>query len=103
MNEELGESVECGKLVYLVENFFNHAGKPNHETGMYFIAGLSSGSTLLDNSCSHWGVEGNHRLEFRWFRAEQLAAVDLRPSFHRQSRSKSTARMPPNPALHRTS
>ena len=88
MSEELAEPVECGELVYVVENFFSHAGRPNHEVGLYFAARLKPGSALLDRSRSHWGSEGVHRLEFRWFAVEQLTALDLRPSFLRQSLSQ---------------
>jgi len=68
MNEELAESVECDDLVYVVENFFTHAGKPNHEVGLYFVTRLKHESVLLNKARSHWGAEGGHRLEFRWFR-----------------------------------
>jgi ADP-ribose pyrophosphatase YjhB (NUDIX family) len=88
MNEELAEPVECGELVYVVENFFTHAGRPNHEVGLYFATRLKPGSVLLDRSRSHWGVEGVDRLEFRWFSVEQLTGVDLRPSFLLQSLSQ---------------
>jgi 8-oxo-dGTP pyrophosphatase MutT (NUDIX family) len=81
MIEELGEFVECDRLVYAVENFFVHSGKPYHEVGLYFITRFRAESALMDQSPSHWGVEGSRRLEFRWFAVEQLAAIDLRPSF----------------------
>ena len=88
MNEELAESVECDELLYVVENFFTHASKPNHEVGLYFATRLKPGSVLLDRSRSHWGAEGGNRLEFRWFAVEQLTSVDLRPSFLRQALSQ---------------
>src|SRR5689334_21162768 len=40
MIEELDEPVECAELLYVVENFFAHAGKPNHEIGLYFRTAL---------------------------------------------------------------
>ena len=85
MNEELTESVECDELLYVVENFFTHAGKPNHEIGLYFAARLGPRSELFDKSQSHSGTEGNSRLEFRWFAIEQLRELDLRPSFLKES------------------
>ena len=36
MVEELNERVECAELLYVVENFFEHRGRPNHEIGLYF-------------------------------------------------------------------
>ena len=85
MDEELAESVECDELLYVVENFFTHAGKPNHEIGLYFTARLNPRSELFDKSRSYSGAEGNSRLEFRWFAIEQLRGLDLRPSFLRES------------------
>lgn len=85
MAEELSESVECTELLYVVENFFVHEGKPNHEIGLYFRAQLVPASALLDKSRSHVGIEGSKRLEFRWFSTASLGEVDLRPSFLRES------------------
>ena len=85
MAEELSESVECTELLYVVENFFVHEGKPNHEIGLYFRAHLVPASALLDKSRSHAGIEGSKRLEFRWFSTSSLREVDLRPSFLRES------------------
>jgi len=90
MLEELNEDVECAELLYVVENFFEHAAKPNHEIGLYFRAQLSPVSTLLDKSRTHAGVEDGKRLEFRWFLIKQLHDVDLRPSFLGTSLSKPT-------------
>jgi hypothetical protein len=58
---------------------FTHAGKPNHEIGLYFSARFSRESALAGRSISHWGIEGSQRLEFGWFDAVGLADVDLRP------------------------
>jgi ADP-ribose pyrophosphatase YjhB (NUDIX family) len=88
MMEELDERVECGELLYVVENFFEHAGKPNHEIGLYFRVQLDPASRLLDKHCSHAGVEGSKRLEFCWFLADLLHEIDLRPSFLRGSLSR---------------
>jgi len=88
MAEELNESVECGELLFAVENFFVHASKRNHEVGLYYRTWLQATSTLLDKSRSHAGVEGASHLEFRWFAIERLGEVDLQPSFLRESLSR---------------
>jgi ADP-ribose pyrophosphatase YjhB (NUDIX family) len=88
MVEELDEPVECAELLYVVENFFLHAGKPNHEIGLYFRTQLRATSAILNKSRTHHGVEGASRLEFRWFPTERLGEVDLRPSFLRESLSR---------------
>jgi ADP-ribose pyrophosphatase YjhB (NUDIX family) len=35
MLEEVAEHVQCGELVYVVENFFEHQSQSNHEIGLY--------------------------------------------------------------------
>lgn len=79
--EELDETVQCGELLYVVENFFEHQSKENHEIGLYFLAHLKPESALNVSSHSHFGVEGSSRLEFRWFSRSNLSEVNLKPSF----------------------
>ena len=88
MMEEVGEVVRCGELLYVVENFFEHQSKPNHEVGLYFRASLRSESLLRSTSHSHFGIEGSSRLQFRWFPLSELPAVNLHPSFLRSALSK---------------
>ena len=88
MLEELDEPVRCGPLLYLVENFFVLDGKENHEIGLYFIASLREESMLLDKDRDYGGIETHTDLVFRWFPLSELATVDLRPSFLRESLSR---------------
>lgn len=81
MAEELGERVTCGPLLYLVENFFEYAGKAHHEIGLYYRAQLRPGSRVLRNDTEHAGIEGDKALVFAWFPLAALDAVALRPSF----------------------
>uniref|UniRef100_UPI000A7BA890 NUDIX hydrolase n=1 Tax=Chromobacterium subtsugae TaxID=251747 RepID=UPI000A7BA890 len=46
MLEELGETMRCGNLVMLIENFFTAGGQRNHELGVYFQAHLATDSAL---------------------------------------------------------
>ena len=90
MREELEQIAVCGPLTYVVETFFEDRGRQNHEIGFYFQVSFAAGSKLLDATKSHIGVEGNQKLEFKWFQVASLGEVDLRPSFLRQSLSAST-------------
>lgn len=81
MNEELGETVRCAKLLYVVEHFFEYEGKQNHEIGLYFLTDLSPNSRILSKADSHPGVEGDMKLDFRWFPQVDLDKVDIRPRF----------------------
>lgn len=90
--EELAEPVSCGPLLFVVENFFSHAGKANHELGLYFSAALREDSPLLSKDRTHAGVESHTELEFRWFRQLELPSIDLRPAFLRDSLSQPSPR-----------
>jgi len=81
MREELGEEVECGRLLHVAENFFDLAGRRNHEIGFYFLVSLPEDSPRLDKTRSYRGIESHLDLEFRWFPIAELAAVNLRPTF----------------------
>lgn len=85
MREELGELIVCGPLLYVAENFFEHAGESLHEIGLYFRANLSPGSPLLDKQRTHAGTEGGQALEFAWFALDVLHELDLRPNFLKQA------------------
>ncbi len=85
MLEETDEPLECGELVFVVENFFGSGSAPQHEVGLYFRAALRSGSRLLDKTASHKGTEGGKALEFRWFELAELEGVNLHPAFLRSA------------------
>lgn len=85
MREELGEEVECGQLLHVAENFFDLAGRRNHEIGFYFRVSLPGTSSYFDKSLRFGGIEKDLNLEFRWFALAELAAINLRPTFLRDS------------------
>jgi ADP-ribose pyrophosphatase YjhB (NUDIX family) len=78
--EELDSPITCSNLACTGENFFEYAGEPHHEIGLYFHAQLPAGSPLLDKGSAHLGVEGDKRLEFRWFVCKEVARIDMRPA-----------------------
>lgn len=83
MLEETGDHLECGVLLFVVENFFEYNGKPQHEVGLYFRSTLRPDSGLRDKVISHKGIEGSKALEFRWFQLVELESVNLHPAFLR--------------------
>ena len=85
MKEELGEEVECGPLLHVAENFFDLAGRRNHEIGFYFLVSLPEASSYFDKSRSYGGIEKELSLEFRWFALAELSTINLRPTFLRDS------------------
>ncbi|SHE29108.1 ADP-ribose pyrophosphatase YjhB, NUDIX family [Lampropedia hyalina DSM 16112] len=75
MLEETGEHLECGGLLFVVENFFEYNGKLQHEVGLYFRSALRPESHLRNKTISHQGIESDKTLEFRWFQLDELERV----------------------------
>jgi 8-oxo-dGTP pyrophosphatase MutT (NUDIX family) len=84
MREEVGAPVHIKKTLCIVENFFSHNGRLNHEIGLYLIARLEAGSPLLDLTVLHHGSEGSKRLTFSWVARQRLSEIEVRPVFLRQ-------------------
>ena len=81
LQEELAETVHCGRMLWVVENFFNYRGQAHHEVGLYFLAKLSESSPLLSGPGPFMGSEGALALTFAWFDCAHLGELDIRPSF----------------------
>ena len=81
MREETDEHIECGELLFVVENFFEQQGTRQHEIGLYFHSTLRPESRLRKKAISHKGVESGKALEFRWFQLSELEKVNLHPIF----------------------
>lgn len=62
MQEELSESVSCGELLWVVENFFSYGGKPYQELGLYFRVHLAAPSRLLSTPGPYTDIESTGRL-----------------------------------------
>lgn len=80
MTEELDTEVEVGRLLWLVENFFEYEGMPYHELGLYFLVTLPLASSLLASDAFP-GYEGSLELIFRWAGLNELDHMVLLPSF----------------------
>jgi 8-oxo-dGTP pyrophosphatase MutT (NUDIX family) len=85
MREELGEPVQCGRLLHVAENFFDLAGQRRHEIGFYFSVSLDAHSRLLDKASTYCGIEHQRNLVFRWVPVHALGSINLRPTFLRTS------------------
>jgi ADP-ribose pyrophosphatase YjhB (NUDIX family) len=77
--EELTLAVECGPLLCAGENFFEYQGEPHHEVSLYFAVTLPQTAFINNKTETHWGTEGNRRLEFGWFPLSELDQLDFRP------------------------
>ncbi len=92
MLEEMGCAVRVERLVWIVENFFQYAGKPHHEIAFYYLASLESPvpEKLNQPSFEGWEEDPKVRLLFEWMPLEGLDAIPLYPTFLR----KGLARLP---------
>ena len=75
MREELGVTVEVGRLVWVVENLFEYRGAFYTEFGFYYEAERPA-SRISDEEFA--GEEPDQF--FRWFRYDEIAALDFRPA-----------------------
>ena len=83
MMEELGAEVEILRLLWFVENFFDHDGKDYHEVALYFLMSFLESSPVLDSDGPCIGWDNGIRLIFQWISvdSESLASLPLLPSF----------------------
>ena len=81
MAEQLAEPVECGQLLWVVENFFTYRGVSHHELGLNFLVTLHSGSRLLNAPGPYVGVEAGAQLTFAWFERSERTGAKLATSF----------------------
>lgn len=95
MLEELGVEVSVGRLLWVVENFFEYQEKKFHEVDFYFLMHLSPGSPFYSKHEPFRGNEEGLELIFQWHRIDILEAVRLFPSFLRVA-----LQSPPESTMH---
>jgi 8-oxo-dGTP pyrophosphatase MutT (NUDIX family) len=81
MTEELNIEIEVGRLLWVIENFFDHGSAQHHEIGLYFLMDLGAGSPLYRRSAFQ-GDEQGIRIDFCWFPRERevLARLPVLPA-----------------------
>jgi ADP-ribose pyrophosphatase YjhB (NUDIX family) len=77
MREELGVTVEIGRLVWMVENLFEYRGTSYTEYGFYYEAVWPLPTSQIIEG-EFVGQEPDQF--FRWVRNEDIAALDFRPT-----------------------
>jgi ADP-ribose pyrophosphatase YjhB (NUDIX family) len=84
MQEELGVATTVGRLVFLVENFFQFEDRDWHEIGWYYLMDMPLIFPFFtDGRIVHEIVDGTNRLEFKWVPATraELERLPLPPVF----------------------
>ncbi len=83
MREELEVEIEVERLVWVVENFFEYAGKSFHQIAFYFLATLPPGCHLCEKTEPFEGYEPetSFTIMFQWIPLRELNEIILYPSF----------------------
>ncbi|MCM2324275.1 MAG: NUDIX hydrolase [Oligoflexia bacterium] len=91
LREELGAEVEVGRLLWVVENFFEYEGRPWHEVGLYYEIRLVGASETLYGKAEFEGVESSFKegeslkLLYKWMSHSSLVAQEVRPRFLKEA------------------
>lgn len=83
MVEELGVAVEVGRLLWVVENFFDFEKRHWHELGFYYLMTVPETFPFAPEGIVHRVQDGDNDLEFKWVPATRVAleALDIPPYF----------------------
>ncbi|KQS84194.1 MULTISPECIES: NUDIX hydrolase [unclassified Rhizobium] len=83
MVEELGVAVTVGRMLWMVENFFQYEDREVHELGFYYLMDIPGAFPFHPDDVVHRVKDGGSDLEFRWVRATTAAlkALDIPPYF----------------------
>jgi ADP-ribose pyrophosphatase YjhB (NUDIX family) len=84
MREELGQDVEVGRLLWIVESFLEDGGQPVHGIGLYYAMTHASSSALAQRLGAFEVLDGATRLSFAWHPLNRLAALTVLPPFLQQ-------------------
>jgi len=82
IEEEIGCQATIGPLRFIIENFFEFAGRGVHELGFYYEAELFRPLPFHETEIVHRIKDGSADLEFRWALPTRavLDQFDLKPT-----------------------
>lgn len=83
--EELGEPVRCGRLIWLTESIVNSAEPYSHEIALYFEVEIDHASKLLSSADVIPGIEKGSNISFKWVSAEEARTLNILPGFVKRS------------------
>lgn len=79
LREELGAVATVERPLWIIENFFEHGGRRQHELGLYFLARFDAGCGLYDRDAPFAGDEGGTPPTFAPFPLDALDGITLYP------------------------
>lgn len=81
MEEELGQTIQVGRLLWVAESFLVDAGQQIHGIGFYYAMTLPSS---MSNRAPFEVMDAQFRLSFAWHPLTQLGALTVYPPFLQQ-------------------
>ena len=81
MREEIDTRVQVGRLLWVVESFFEYNCHAFHELGFYYCISFPADSPLLSTEHAFLGDESGIPLIYRWFPLDALEPLELYPAF----------------------
>lgn len=85
LQEELGVTLQIGRLIWVVENFFTYLDEQHHEVAFYFDIQVPADSPLCKRLEPFTGEDGGVPLLFEWHSINRLEGITLYPSFLRRA------------------
>lgn len=95
MREELRVEVEVGRLLWVVEYFFEWQGRTFHEVTFYYQTRFPPAAGINPTTPLFYGDEEGLQLIFRWARLDELEGLRLYPKF-----LKTDLKAPPETTRH---
>ena len=83
MMEETGVKIECKRLLWSEECFFEWKGKQAHNISFYYLIELCENYEIPDND-EFVSQQDNYNVVFGWMPIEQLQNVIIYPEFLKQ-------------------
>jgi ADP-ribose pyrophosphatase YjhB (NUDIX family) len=84
MREELGQEVEVGRLLWIVESFLKLDGVRSQAIGFYYAISFPASSVVPLERRPFTVMDGRWRLSFAWHHLSQLDALTVYPPFLRR-------------------
>ena len=81
--EELGVHIQCKRMLWTEECFWEWQDKLNHTLSFYYLTEFCEGSDFPDDGCFH-PQRDNPRIEIGWVPVEELNSIIVYPEFLKQ-------------------
>jgi ADP-ribose pyrophosphatase YjhB (NUDIX family) len=86
IREESGFDCDVGRLLWVVENFYEQNGARIHEIGLYFLVRFDPATATNAYKSEFTGSEEDGtELTFRWWPVDDLGRANLKPEFFKRA------------------